>query len=267
MLAGSGVNLAPEPAEYYAPQANFFSALFLYSYWRGGVSAARRPLYVALNQCLRGMVTGCDNLLDDEYKPTLATDLPLKATRFRSIIDIMASDRVLYEILAQEGCTVDELLAAGRLSLATLGPSGSEEAREEGGLLAELSAEQVLSEVHHYKTGLLFEAPWALPELFEDLDRARVKVQRQALYDIGLGCQILDDMVDLENDQGHPNYLAALLRTQPPLAARRQAYQAAQGYLMQGFTALLAPAHRELQELAISFIVARIGAGRLGDLT
>jgi hypothetical protein len=40
-------------------------------------------VYVAVNQCLRGMVTGCDNLLDDAIKPTLNTDLPEDLRRAR----------------------------------------------------------------------------------------------------------------------------------------------------------------------------------------
>lgn len=265
VLSDATLRLAAEPAGYYAAQANFFSALFLYSYWRGGVKPERRSLYVALNQCLRGMVTGCDNLLDDEYKPTLATDLPAGATRFRSIIDIMVSDRVLYELLAAAGFTAAELLLAGRVSLATLAPSGAEEAREEGGLLSELGPQEVLTQVHHYKTGLLFQAPWALPALLEQLDSGLLQAQKQALYDIGLGCQILDDMVDLERDQGHPNYLAALMRVHSPAEARALAGARAQAYLSSGFAALLAPEHRDLQRPAIAFIIERIGAGQIRD--
>ena len=265
VLAGSSVELKPEPPNYYAPQANFFSALFLYSYWRGGLDKSRRSLYVALNQCLRGMVTGCDNLLDDEYKPTLATDLPSGGVRFRSVMDIMVSDRVMYELLHDAGYGPAQLLAAGKASLAALVPSGAEEAREEGGELTELSAEQVLSEVHHYKTGLLFESPWQLPLALESLDAGRVTAQSRALYAIGMGCQVLDDMVDLAADEGHPNYLAALLRTAAPQAARRQAYAAALEYLNAGFGDLLAPEHQILAEAAITFIVTRIGGEQLED--
>ena len=265
VLAGSSVELKPEPPNYYAPQANFFSALFLYSYWRGGLDKSRRSLYVALNQCLRGMVTGCDNLLDDEYKPTLATDLPIGGVRFRSVMDIMVSDRVMYELLNDAGYSPAQLLAAGKASLAALVPSGAEEAREEGGELAELSAEQVLSEVHHYKTGLLFQSPWQLPLALESLDAGRVATQSRALYAIGMGCQVLDDMVDLAADEGHPNYLAALMRTAAPQAARRQAYAAALEYLNAGFSDLLAPEHQILAEAAIRFIVTRIGGEQLED--
>ena len=81
---------------------NFFSALFLYSYHRAGIARSRRIIYAIVNQCLRGLVTGCDNILDDEYKKTLETDLPEQGVRFRSVVDIMVSDRVLFEILLGE---------------------------------------------------------------------------------------------------------------------------------------------------------------------
>lgn len=51
----------------FSLQNNFFSMLFLYSYFRAGIKPRRRILYAATLQCLRGMVTGCDNLLDTEF--------------------------------------------------------------------------------------------------------------------------------------------------------------------------------------------------------
>jgi hypothetical protein len=99
ILQGSGVRLLDPSDGFFLLENNFFSALFLYSYHRRGIARSRRILYTAINQCLRGMVTGCDNILDDEYKKTLETDLPEEGVRFRSIVDIMVSDRVLFEIL------------------------------------------------------------------------------------------------------------------------------------------------------------------------
>ena len=99
ILRDSGIELLEPPEDFFSIDKNFFSALFLYSYKRAGIPRPRRILYGAVNQCLRGMVTGCDNILDDEYKRTLATSLPKQGVRFRSIIDIMVSDCVLFEIL------------------------------------------------------------------------------------------------------------------------------------------------------------------------
>ena len=68
ILDNSGISLQPPPPDYLAMEKNIFSTLFLYSYYAAGIDPARREVYVAVNQCLRGMVTGCDNILDDEYK-------------------------------------------------------------------------------------------------------------------------------------------------------------------------------------------------------
>ena len=71
ILDDSGIVLHPPPADYLAMAKNIFSTLFLYAYYAAGIAPERRVVYVAVNQCLRGMVTGCDNILDDEYKKTL----------------------------------------------------------------------------------------------------------------------------------------------------------------------------------------------------
>ena len=170
-----------------------------------------------MNQCLRGMVTGCDNLLDHEYKRTLETDLPSQGTRFRSILDIMVSDRVLFEVLLKssktDGLPYDRIAEASSVSLRALARSGAQEAAEEGGGRgSRLAPEEVLRSVHRYKTGELFQAPWAVPAVIEDLEERTVDPIRQALFSIGMGCQIMDDMVDLLADvrEGRQNYVTSL---------------------------------------------------------
>ena len=50
---------------------HFFSSLFLVVYRSVGVAPERRLFYGGLNHAIRGIVTGTDNLLDDEYKEML----------------------------------------------------------------------------------------------------------------------------------------------------------------------------------------------------
>ena len=213
ILDGSGVKLLEPPAGYYDLENNFFSALFLYSYYRAGIGAERRIIYSAMNQCLRGMVTGCDNILDDEYKRTLETTLPENGTRFRSVLDIMVSDRVLFELSIGAFKDSDRILAASIMSLRALVESGYQEASEEGGISDILSPESVLETIHHYKTGILFNCPWAIPSIIEDIDEEREKTLNRALYNIGMGCQIIDDIADLKRDikTKHHNYVASLI--------------------------------------------------------
>jgi hypothetical protein len=295
LLAGSGIKILDPTPESFSLENNFFSALFLYSYRKAKIAKPRRILYAAVNQCLRGMVTGCDNILDDEYNKTLETDLPPQARRFRSILDIMVSDRVLVEILlsnCQPGSLdYGRVLAASAASLRALTRSGVQEAAEEGGVGTPIEPEEVLRSVHHYKTGILFQAPWVVPAVLEHLEEQTVLPITQALYQIGLGCQILDDMVDLPNDVAarRHNYVASLIYHNPDpqqwahletrLAggltaeaktgllfefsrARLAAARKALTLLEAGASALFGEEHRLLVEPTIVFLAKRIQAAR-----
>ena len=292
ILQGSGVNLLEPPRDFFSLERNFFSALFLYSYHRASIPKPRRILYAAVNQCLRGMVTGCDNLLDDEYKKTLETDLPVQGIRFRSVMDIMVSDRVLFEILLRglrdNELTYEQVMTAGSASLRELVKSGAQEASEENGIDKILAPMEVLRLVHHYKTGMLFQCPWAVPSVIESRERETVSFLLDALYRIGMGCQIMDDMVDLlmdtkkrrhnyvisliyhDSDQsewtrletlsaselGHEEQ-SLLLREFP--RAKSAATRAARNFLERGLSALFDDQHQFLVEPAIAFLSKRIG--------
>jgi hypothetical protein len=252
ILSESGVRLADPKDDYFSLETNFFSALFLYSYFRVGIPSHRRVFYVTANQCLRGMVTGCDNLLDDEYKKTLDTDLPLEARKFRSVLDIMVSDRVLFEILLDccrsNGLSTDLLIEASRASLTALTRSGAQEASEEAGIHKRLSPEEVLAKVHHFKTGLLFLCPWAIPPIIEGDRNLAASPITNALYRIGMGCQIMDDMVDLLSDlkKSRHNYIASLIEHGADKQAYRWLRETFQGMPAQFFAefpALFSAAH------------------------
>ncbi len=293
ILEGSGVKLIePEPRSY-SLEANFFTTIFLYSFHKAKIPSSRRVLYTAVNQCLRGMVTGCDNILDNEYKKTLDTDLPEKGTRFRSILDIMVSDRVLFEILLNGSdsneITYGQAMAASRASLTALTKSGVQEASEEGGIGHRIRPEEVLSSVHHYKTGMLFQAPWAVPEIIEDLGPEVIEPITDALYRIGMGCQIMDDIVDLPRDlrEKRHNYVASLIYhgsdSQSPERleewaradhdvdngtdlllefpnAVQLASDTALEYLEKGASTLFTGSDRRIVQPTISFLKRRLGA-------
>lgn len=224
IMRDSPIHLAPQKSSLFSLESNFFSTLFLYSYYRTGLAPDRRVLYVAVNQCLRGMVTGCDNILDDEYKMTLETDLPAQAHRFRSVLDIMVSDRTLFALLTRY-CTehnlpMEKALEASAASLHALARSGAQEASEEGGIEERLAPEDVLLKIHHLKTGILFQSPWVIPTILEAVVPPGASMMRGALYDIGIGCQILDDVVDLFVDlrNRRHNYVASHLAHRQPVA-------------------------------------------------
>jgi hypothetical protein len=289
VLDGSTIQLVPPDQATFSLPRNFFSTLFLYSYHRVGIPAERRILYAAVNQCLRGMVTGCDNLLDDEYKITLETDLPAQAHRFRSVLDIMVADRVLFALLVAHcqahDLPVDLALRASTASLQALTKSGAQEAQEEGGIEERLEPEVILRTIHHYKTGVLFQSTWVIPALFEEATRPEVLLVQEALYTIGIGCQLLDDIVDLMVDlrEGRHNYVASVIaHREPPavwqrLTALVAADQTADYFyaafpeistrmqtealamLESGLRALFADKHQGLVRPAAAFIADRIG--------
>jgi geranylgeranyl pyrophosphate synthase len=217
ILDTSKVKLHKPSENYFSLENNFFSALFLYSYFRAGVSKSKRVLFAAMNQCLRGMVTGCDNILDNEYKKTLDTNLPINASKFRSILDIMVSDRILITIMHkgyQRGeFSFDHILQANTASLHALLQSGIQEASEEDGAGKILTPEDVLQKIHPLKTGILFQAPWVIPELIENKDLECLAEIKKGLFQIGMGCQVLDDMVDLSMDaqMNRHNYVVSLI--------------------------------------------------------
>ena len=296
ILGQSGVSLKALAAEDFSMEKNFFSFLFLYSFYRAGIPRSRRILYAAMLQCLRGMVTGCDNLLDNEYKKTLDTDIPEEAVRFRSVVDIMVSDRVLFQLLL-EACqrqeiVVDKAMAAVAVSMKNMTRSGLQEASEENGISVILKPDELLQKVHHYKTGILFTCPWDIPLAVEGVDQTRIAPLMDGLYQIGMGCQIMDDAVDFMADlkRKRHNYLVSLIyhganameksRLQQlraegsplrPAAVLDEAFpdsvskasERSRRFLSNGLNRLFSKPHRFMVASAIQFLEKRIGVERL----
>lgn len=298
ILEQSGVRLKAMPDDYLSFNKNFFSLLFLYSFYRAGIAKPRRILYSSILQCQRGMVTGCDNILDDEYKMTLHTDLPETGYRFRSVIDIMVSDRVLFYVLFESGLRheidMPRVLAASAASMKTMARSGIQEASEEAGITSILSPDAILKTVHHFKTGILFQCPWDVPLVIESLSKHDVAHLLEGLYQVGMGCQLLDDIVDFHSDLSNRrhNYLVSVIhhggdasekgrldeicRTegeQLPAASASEDFpqgmtavmQTAHRFLESGLTSLLADEHRFLTHPFISFMKKRIGTANFAQ--
>jgi hypothetical protein len=295
ILQNSGVKLLTPIPELFSIENNFFSMLFLYSYRRASFPKTKQIFYTAVNQCLRGMVTGCDNILDNEYKETLPTDLPKEGTKFRSVFDIMVCDRILFQLLLKrfqnKELVFDQVLYGCMTSLQALLKSGVQEASEEGGIDHIMEPDELLRKVHHYKTGVLFQCPWAVPQIIEGLENAQISHILEALYRIGMGCQIMDDMVDLGLDlrKNRHNYIVSLIRydsdpkewhllknwlTYNPNKeedadlllkfprAMSTAGQKALKYLEEGACALFAEQHQSMVKISVNFIARRIGAER-----
>ncbi len=198
---------------------NYFSVLFIAIFFILEIPIQRLMLFSGLNHCLRSWVTACDNLLDNELKEIIVTDLPENAHRFKSVHTLLLTDRIFFSFLldARKAGTIsdDEMVRLLNLSLAAISVSGREEAEEEGGVEDAPPPEQILHRVHIAKTGQLFAAPLSAPLALGDIDlkNPRVSQMKEGLLDFGLGCQILDDISDLGTDlqDRKYNYLASLI--------------------------------------------------------
>ncbi|WP_321366442.1 class 1 isoprenoid biosynthesis enzyme [uncultured Desulfuromusa sp.] len=210
-VLGGSCSLNPLQPEQLSLQRNLFSTLFIMATKAAGVALDVLPLYAMINQCLRVQVTGCDNLLDDEYKSVIPFSLSGSGTRFRSVLTIMTGDTVLANLILEEVASgrmnlvnAQQLLAA---SLAVLIPSGIEEHEEESSIKEPVPpVEIILQQVHPRKTGLLFEAPIRLVGKMQIADLSRSQHISEALSKFGVGCQILDDLKDVADDLYHRKY-------------------------------------------------------------
>nr|WP_320116075.1 hypothetical protein [uncultured Desulfuromonas sp.] len=203
----------PKLMSFY--QRNFFSILFLSIYRALKITPAHRQLYGVINQSIRGIVTGCDNLLDDEYKAMLPLAFPPQAQRFSSVMHILLFDRFLEQIL--DKAVTDGLLntsdkeAIHKQIFSALVAIGAEEASEEGGVSTILRPDQILTTVHALKGGELLRLAFITPCYIEK--SPAVRQADQAIYKIGLALQVIDDMTDLVEDlcAGHHNYLVSTI--------------------------------------------------------
>ncbi len=169
--------------------------------------------------------------------------------------------------------------------------SGVQEASEEEGAGRILNPQEVLEKVHSVKTGILFQAPWVIPELIESKNLTSLSPIKTGLFKIGMGCQILDDMVDLSMDarMNRHNYVASLIVHGGNIAeqkmfnrylagesrepydpdflfnfpkARQASARTALSLLQEGTQLLFDDTHRFMGDYCVDFFAKRIGAHR-----
>ena len=219
VLEGSGIDLKPPPKKWFSLRHNYFSVLFIVVFFVLKIPMPRLRFYARLDHCLRTWVTACDNLLDDELKELLLTDLPEEARIFKSVHTILVADRIFFSFMVdavREGnISEKEMNMLLGISLSSISASGREEAEEEGGIEYDLSPDDVLYRIHSVKTGRLFTSPLSAPLALGDIDKNNPNYINihEGLSAIALACQILDDLSDIGMDliNKKHNYLAALV--------------------------------------------------------
>lgn len=198
-------------------QKNFFSTLFLSVYRAIGMPLERRLFYGVINHCLRGIVTGTDNLLDNEYKQMLPLAFAEEAIRFKSVMHILLFDRFLfqYPLLKNKllGIDPDQAMQLQKKLFGALVPIGAGEAVEERGVEQILSPEEILHSVHMYKGGKLLCLSFVAPRLLEKELNGRLGVAEQGIFSIGLALQVIDDLTDFYEDVAarNHNYLVSVI--------------------------------------------------------
>lgn len=196
---------------------NFFSILFLSVYAALHIPKEKRIFYGIINHCLRGLVTGTDNLLDNEYKEMLPLNFAQGATRFKSVMHILLFDRVLFaavnEMVNHQVISPSQSSTLHDALFSALVPIGAEEAMEEGGVTEILRPDAILKSVHMYKGGKLLCLAFVAPLVLETDKTEMLQQADRGIYSIGLALQVIDDLTDFYDDirdQRH-NYLLSVV--------------------------------------------------------
>ncbi len=205
----------PRPGMLKYAQKNFFSILFLGIYRALNIPCSRRVMYGIMNHSIRGIVTGTDNLLDDEYKELLPLRFSDKATRFKSVMHILLFDRFLFRVLDEAAkdrlITLEDKYLVQQKIFESMVLIGEEEATEEGGVSRILPPAEILSSVHMYKGGNLLRLAFVAPLILEKELSAELEKADRGIYSIGMALQVIDDLTDFYSDirrQNH-NYLVS----------------------------------------------------------
>lgn len=199
-------------------QRNFFSILFLSIYQSLGIGKKECLFYGIINHCLRGIVTGTDNLLDNEYKEMLRMNFPADAEKFKSVMHILLFDRFLFDTIrnAVKQRLIPETIESKLQQhlFDNMVPIGAEEAQEEGGVSDVFSPAEILQSVHMYKGGHLLCLAFVAPKLLETERKEAVLLARKGIYCIGMALQVIDDLTDLYEDieNRNHNYLLSVIR-------------------------------------------------------
>jgi len=218
------VQLPVNPLRY--AQRNIFSILFLAIYRALGIAPERRLLYGVINHAIRGIVTGTDNLLDDEYKEMLPLRFPERATRFKSVMQILLFDRFLFRVMdeaVQQGMLdMDQRQLAQQKIFQAMVPIGEEEASEEGGVHEILSPAAILESIHVFKGGNLLRLAFVAPRLIEKEGLAALAEADEGICRIGMALQVIDDLTDFYEDirDRRHNYLVSSIRYEGDRAER-----------------------------------------------
>jgi len=196
---------------------NMHSVFFYSLYETIGFSVNERKFCGILNNCFRLIITGADNLLDRDDNHYLGFAKIKKSPTMKSIFDILLAEKIIHNVL-NDYCLTHHLFNSDKINsiqeklFECLTGSGINEAEETQKSQINLTPEEIITKVHHYKSGKLFTLP-LLPAKIISENSLILKIEK-SLYDFGIAVQILDDISDIYEDyqEEKPNYFIALLK-------------------------------------------------------
>jgi len=201
---------ALRPEGLHFVQEYFFLILFRSIFASLGVPPEKLRLYSELNFCIKGTITAADNLFDDQDKSLLPL-APVSGSRFRSILQLMAFERLLRRALDRgqhagllDGAQRDSVL---RALLDRMAAIGRLEGSEEGGVDDVPDPEEMVERVHRVRGGALFALAFAAPSVLEEGSLGRqFAAAEPAVARLGTAFQIVDDLTDFEFDLGRRSH-------------------------------------------------------------
>lgn len=196
-------NLNLPPAAYW--QRNFFSILFLSTFRTLGMPADKRLTHGLILHAVRGIVTAADNILDDEDKGAVKLRLN-GGTVLPNILLTLLQQRVLHDFIAEAAGDEHAGRRAHAALLGELFEIAREETAEERDVDVVLSPEDLLRDVHSYRGGRLLQLAFVVPEITEPEFADGIRRAREAVHQIGLALQVLDDLTDFGEDVAHRNH-------------------------------------------------------------
>jgi hypothetical protein len=184
------------PAAYL--ERNFFSILFLSIYAAIGLPAERRRLHGTTLHAVRALVTATDNILDHHQKGPVTVSMG--GTIMPNVFLLLLEDQVLAGLIDEAAPDAATALSARAALMGALFEIAHEESGEEGRVDVALPPDEVLEGVHAFRGGKLLQLAFVVPEACEPEFEASLAAARAAVFRIGLGLQMLDDVTDLSED-------------------------------------------------------------------
>lgn len=196
---------------------NMHSVFFYSLYETLSFSEKERKFCGLLNNSFRLIITGADNLLDNDDNHYLGFAKINNSPTMKSVFDILLSEKIIHSVLNDYSLKFklfshDKVQCIQEQIFNQLAGSGINEAEESQKLQINLTPEEIINTVHHFKSGKLFTLPF-LPAKNISCNPLIEKVEN-SIYEFGIAIQILDDVSDIIEDYigKKPNYFIAVLR-------------------------------------------------------